>query len=158
MQTFKKVLLASHGTPGAQPAEQAALNLCASGGTLFHIYIVPDFWKGMMGDDWLNNDVTRNRFAKYLEGTLEKEMQVHLQRVANASKAAGVEYRSIVAVGRPTSCIANAQREHGAELIVIGSRRPKGTLGLQSAVDLNKLGRAIHVPLMVTPYPNGHAR
>jgi len=157
MKTFNKVLLASHGTHGARSAEQAALNLCTSGGTLFHIYVVPDFWNGMMGDDWLNNDVTRNRFAKYLENTLEKEMQEHLQRVADASNAAQVEYRSIVAVGRPTNCIAEAQQKYGAELIVLGSRRPQGTLGLQSAVDLNKLGRAIHVPMMVTPYPNGHA-
>lgn len=55
MRHAQVILLASHGTPGARAAERAAFDLCAADGRLCHLVIVPDFWKGMLGDDWLNN-------------------------------------------------------------------------------------------------------
>lgn len=57
----KKILCASHGTEGARAAEDQALGFCHSDVTLHHLIVVPDFWKGMMGDDWLNNAATQER-------------------------------------------------------------------------------------------------
>jgi hypothetical protein len=57
------ILLASHGTAGARAAEAAALDRCAGGATLHQLVVVPDLWKGMLGDDWLNNAVTQARFG-----------------------------------------------------------------------------------------------
>jgi hypothetical protein len=69
----QRVLVASHGTDGARAAETLALASCAPGATLHHLYVVPDLWRGMMGDDWLNNVRTRIRFGDYLEGELASE-------------------------------------------------------------------------------------
>jgi hypothetical protein len=55
MKPARAILLASHGTPGARAAEAAAFDLCAQEGRVHHLVVVPDFWKGMLGDDWLNN-------------------------------------------------------------------------------------------------------
>ncbi|MBI3917985.1 MAG: hypothetical protein HY322_13365 [Betaproteobacteria bacterium] len=45
----QRILLASHGTPGARAAESIALALAMPGATLFHLTVVPDFWRGMPG-------------------------------------------------------------------------------------------------------------
>jgi hypothetical protein len=74
----KQILLASHGTAGACAAEKAALNMCSFESQLHHLFVVPDFWKGMLGDDWLNNAITQINYGKYLEGELEKDIQVRL--------------------------------------------------------------------------------
>ena len=74
--TYQKILLASHGTDGAKAAETQALDLCARQSpkpSIHHLLVVPDFWKGMMGDDWLNNAVTQIRFGKYVENQLANE-------------------------------------------------------------------------------------
>ncbi|HDZ79452.1 MAG TPA: universal stress protein, partial [Gammaproteobacteria bacterium] len=55
MNSLNHVLLASHGTVGAQAAEQMAIRMCSSGAKLHHLIVVPSLWKGMTGDDWLNN-------------------------------------------------------------------------------------------------------
>ena len=60
------VLLASHGTDGAKAAEKMALQVCEKGARLHHLLVVPSFWKGMTGDDWLNNGSTRDNFRRYL--------------------------------------------------------------------------------------------
>ena len=78
MSTEHNVLLASHGTKGAIAAERAALDMCKKGDRLHHLLVVPTLWEGMTGDDWLNNGSTRNRFRRYLESELEKEVIEHI--------------------------------------------------------------------------------
>ena len=79
---IQSLLLASHGTPGALAAEAAALDLLTENGHLHHVLAVPDFWTGMMGDDWLNNAATQARYGKYVENQIAREVGVELARVA----------------------------------------------------------------------------
>lgn len=150
---IRSLLLASHGTPGAIAAETAALDLLPAGGTLHHLLVVPDFWKGMMGDDWLNNAATQDRFGRYVEGRLEGEVDAELARVAAAAKAKGVDYSCQAVVGKPAECLLQAEGASRYDIVVIGSPRPKGATGLRSRMALEVLVKALKTPLMVVPYP-----
>jgi len=150
---FNTILLASHDTLGARAAERLARSLCKRGGTLSHLYVVPDFWKGMMGDDWLNNAVTRARFGTYVESQLTEEMEAVRQRLEQEVTAVGLEYGFEYRFGRPAECLVEVAERHRPDLVVIGSPRPKGTPGYRSRMDLKILARRLTVPLLTAPYP-----
>ena len=66
MLNSKTLLLAHHGTAGALLAEVLALDIAVPGQTLIvHLLVVPDFWAGMQGGDWLNNASTRDTFGRF---------------------------------------------------------------------------------------------
>jgi nucleotide-binding universal stress UspA family protein len=151
---IKKMLLASHGTPGARAAEDLALELCReSGAALYQLFVVPDFWKGMMGDDWLNNAVTQARFGDYVESQLAREAAEEIARFAKEAEKAGVSLTEDVRVGKPAACLIEACEQTGFDLVVIGSPRPKGAPGLRSRMDLEQLTRALTTRLIIAPCP-----
>ncbi len=148
------VLLASHGTTGARAAETAALDLCAGAGASLHrLLIVPDFWKGMMGDDWLNNAVTQARFGTYVENQLARESAEDINRTTEAAKKKGVNFDFTITFGKPSDCLLEAAAKKDYDLIVIGSPRPKGTEGYRSRMALDPLVRALKTRLLIIPHP-----
>ena len=153
MPDFAHILIASHGTPGAQAAEQAALAWCRAGGRLSHLLVVPDLWRGMMGDDWLNNAATRDTYGKYVESELQREIDVHVERLRAQAAAAGIAYECRVVLGKPTECLLAFSREVAPALVVIGAPRPRGTPGLRSRMRPERLVAALTVPLLVIPHP-----
>ena len=66
----KRILLASQRTPGEGHADRSALPLCRPRSALLHMVVVPDFWKGMMRDDWVNSESIRDVTAKYVVAEL----------------------------------------------------------------------------------------
>ncbi len=152
---LKNILLSSHGTEGAQAAERMAIELSSQQTTLHHLIVVPDLWKGMMGDDWLNNGVSRDRYARYLESELGREVEEHCERVQSRAEEKGIGYRKSVLLGKPNDCLLNSCRESDYDLVVMGSPRPKGKSGIRSRMLLEPLVRALPVPLLIVPYPNG---
>ncbi len=152
---IKKIILASHSTPGAMAAEDAAFALCReNGASLHHLLVVPDFWKGMMGDDWLNNAVTQIRFGNYVEIQLAQESAREIERLFERAKRDGIVYTNDVRLGKPAACLIDACEKGGFELAVIGSPRPKGTEGYRSRMNLDDLTRALPVRLLIVPHPD----
>jgi nucleotide-binding universal stress UspA family protein len=151
---YRDILLASHGTPGARAAEALALSLCTQGATLRHLLVVPDLWRGMMGDDWLNNVRTRIAFGEYLEGELAREIAEQVHRLDAQSSARGVRYLSEIRQGDPAQCLVAFSQAVPCELILIGSPRPKGALGLRSRLKMETVLHGIVTPLMIAPYPH----
>ncbi len=152
---IKKILLASHGTPGARAAEAAALDLCIKYGASVHqLLVVPDLWKGMMGDDWLNNAVTRDRFGDYVESQLASEADDEIRRFAKNAKASGVPCSDEIRLGKPAPCLIAVCEERGYDLAVIGSPRPKKAEGLRSRMDLELLARSLKKHLISVPHPD----
>lgn len=149
---YKKILLASHGTPGACAAEVAALNLCNS--QLHHLIVIPDFWKGMMGDDWLNNAVTQSEYGDYLEGELKQEVDTNIQRVSAAAAERNLNYNYELLQGKPTECLLKVANSNQFDLIVIGSTRPKSQTGLNSRIDCKELLANLNTPLLIIPNPH----
>jgi nucleotide-binding universal stress UspA family protein len=149
----KRILCASHGTDGARAAETQALQFCRVDVSLHHLIVVPDFWKGMMGDDWLNNAVTRERFGNYLEGQLDNEVASVVERLGSATVETGAEFSYESRFGKPAECLLEASRDKDFDLIVIGSPRPKGMQGYRSRMDIGTLLRELRVPLLIVPHP-----
>lgn len=151
--TPRRILLASHGTTGAQAAEDAAMALCAPGGTIRHLEVVPDFWKGMRGDDWLNNAITQDRFGTYVESALQRELAEHAEALARAVEARGLSYEHVATFGKPAESLLAVAADSACDLVVVGSPRPKGTPGYRSRLKLETVVRGLRVPLLVVPYP-----
>ncbi|TAM45027.1 MAG: universal stress protein [Gammaproteobacteria bacterium] len=149
----KHILLASHGTPGARAAERAAFALCGPKATLHHLIVVPDFWKGMMGDDWLNNASTRDTYGRYVEGELENEVRRHIASLQRQAAKHRIRYRPEVVFGKPEQCLRERIARGRVDLVVLGAPRPKGKSGLRSYMVTEKLLRALHVPALIVPYP-----
>lgn len=149
----RRILLASHGTPGARAAETAAFALSAPDGQIHHLVVVPDFWKGMLGDDWLNNAAVHVRFGRYIEGQLEREIVAHAETVAAEAKRRGFGYHCELSFGKPAECLLAAADRGGFDLVVIGSPRPKGVPGLRSRLELDVLAKGLTAPLWIEPHP-----
>ena len=154
MESANNILLASHGTEGAQAAEQKAIELCNKGGHLHHLIVVPKaLWEGMTGDDWLNNGSTRDTFRRYLEDQLQQEVEEHKARVSDAARSRELSYTSEVIVGEPEECLINTSRKEKFDLLVMGSPRPKGKTGLKSRM-LTDSTRGLPIPTVIVPYPD----
>ena len=149
-QPPRTLLLAHHGTAGAEQAAALALSLAVPGRTrIVHLYVVPDFWDGMQGDDWLNNAWTRDTFGRHVEGQLQAEADEQMRAVADRCASAGIECEAVLRYGKPAECLLEIVREAGADLVVIGPPRPKGMTGLRSRMDLEKLARGLTAPLLI---------
>jgi nucleotide-binding universal stress UspA family protein len=149
----KRILCASHGTEGARAAEEQALRLCHSEVALHHLIVIPDFWQGMMGDDWLNNAATRERFGNYLEGQLDNEVAEVVERLGRNTQESGAEFSYESRYGRPAECLLEVSRRMAFDLIVIGSPRPKGLHGYRSRMDIGTLTNRLRAPLLIVPHP-----
>src|SRR5665647_1373289 len=126
MPEYLRIVLASHGTPGGQAAERVALALCARGASLAQLVVVPDFWKGMMGDDWLNNASTRDAYGRHVERQIEAEIAVQVERVRTQALQLGLRYQCRTVLGKPAECLLAYSHELAPELVVIGAPRPRG--------------------------------
>jgi len=129
------------------------MKLCGAGGNLHHLVVVPDFWKGMMGDDWLNNAATQIRFSNYVETQLEVEITEHITRLKEQAKTLNVGYSYGIMQGDLAECLLEASRLEDYDLVIIGSPRPKGILGYRSRMVLEKLACGLTVPLLIVPFP-----
>jgi nucleotide-binding universal stress UspA family protein len=152
---LKRILIASHGTRGARAAERTALSLCPAGGILHHLIVVPDFWKGMMGDDWLNSGVARDIYGKYVESELEKEVRQHLRRMGKEAAKRRLQYKSEIVFGKPETCLINSLNTRKLDLAVVGSPRPPKEPGFRSRMLTEKVLRAARIPMLVVPFPHG---
>ncbi len=150
---FRSVLLASHGTPGARAAEAAAFALAAPGAMLHLLVVVPDFWKGMLGDDWLNNAAAHIRFGRYVENQLEREIAENAARLAGACRDRGLSFDWQFQLGKPAACLLAAATERRPDLVVIGSPRPRNMRGYRSRMDVEILVRGLAAPLFIAPHP-----
>lgn len=152
--SMNNILLASHGTDGAQAAEQMAISLCNKGGAIHHLVVVPAaLWEGMTGDDWLNNGSTRNTFRRYLESELEQEVAEHCERISKHAEENNLKYTNEVIVGEPEECLLKVSKKQNYDLIVMGAPRPKGVSGLRSRMSTDTVARALTTPVMIAPYP-----
>jgi len=153
MRPARAILLASHGTPGARAAECAALDLCAADGRVHHLVVVPDFWKGMLGDDWLNNAAVHLRFGRYVENQLEREIVEHAAQVEAETKRRGLGYSCETRLGKSAECLIAVAAAGEYDLVVVGSPRPKGMPGYRSRLAVETLVKALKTPLLVVPHP-----
>lgn len=153
MNEHNHVLLASHGTDGAIAAELAAMQACKKGDHIHHLLVVPEFWAGMTGDDWLQNGSTRNTFRRYLEGELSREVDEHIARVSKLANEHELNYTSQVVVGEPTKTLLATVAQTKFDVLVMGSKRPKRVAGLRSRMLADDVQKQANIPVMIVAYP-----
>ena len=150
MRAPATLVLAHHGTAGAARAETLALELAVPGQTaIVHALVVPDFWDGMQGDDWLNNASTRDAFARHLETQLEVEAAQQVAALAGRLAERGIACRALVRIGDPAERLVAIARECAADLVVVGPPRARGEAGYRSRMDLDTLARGLPCPFFV---------
>ena len=131
-------------------AETLALEIASPGQTqIVHLLVVPDFWEGMQGDDWLNNASTRDTFGRYLEGLLEADVREQLRALEGRCTERGFAYKSVMRQGDPAECLLETAAQEQVSLVLIGPPRPKGASGYRSRMDMEKLARGLQVPLLM---------
>jgi nucleotide-binding universal stress UspA family protein len=108
----------------------------------------------MMGDDWLNNGGTRDRYGRYLESELGREIDEHCKRIQEQAEGKGLHSSSEILLGKPDKCLISASRNADYDLVIMGSPRPRGIPGLRSRMSLESLVRELAIPLLIVPYPN----
>lgn len=153
---FHHILLASHGTEGAVAAETLALQVCAPAGRIDHLIVVPEFWRNMTGDDWLNSGTARDQFRDYLQTALGQEVDQHCRHVAQKAAAQGISCRSVVLFGKPERALPHQAEKNDYDLIVVGSPRPggkKSAFSLRSSMLSKKILHALPAALLIAPYP-----
>lgn len=150
MLNTQTLLLAHHGTAGALLAEALALDIATPGLTrIVHLLVVPDFWDGMQGDDWLNNASTRDAFGSYVEGILEADVKEQLRALEGRCAKRGFACNPVMRQGDPAACLLETAVQENVSMVVIGPPRPKGAPGYRSRMDLEKLARGLRVPLLI---------
>ncbi len=151
-EKIETIILASHGTPGAQAAEDSALDMARrERAEIVHLYVVPEFWRDMRGDDWLNNAVTQKCYKDYLEKELEKEARSQISRLAEKAGHFGVTIRHRAMFGKPVDCLVRVCGEEKGDVTIIGTPRKKGEAGFHSRMKLEPLVRALTSRLMIVP-------
>lgn len=153
MTMYQNILLASHGTRGAVAAEDYLSNIAAAGAVVDHLVVVPDFWEGMMGDDWLNNASTQQVYGSYVENQLEEEVRQHARQLQKKITDQGMSYNVILEVGKPAECVIKQAGTKEYDIVVIGSVRPKDEQGYRSRMQLDPLSKELDSPLLIVPFP-----
>ena len=150
---INNILLASHGTVGACAAEQATFDLCSSSTCITHLYVVPNLWRHILADDWLNNQITQERFGHYLESELQQEAEKNISRVNIQVENLGARYKHKIFFGDPQKCLLYSCSEGNFDIVITGSPRPKFKSGLRSRMMTKSLARNITFPHLQIPYP-----
>ena len=151
---YNNILLASHGSIGAKKAEHTALEMSNSTTQVTHLYVVPELWKHILGDDWLNNACTHKQFGDYLETLLEQEINQTCMRIQNKFESRGLSYTQKVSFGQPQQCLLDTYIQSEFDVVVMGSSRPKDMYGLKSKMLSKKVARILAAKLVVVPHPN----
>ncbi|WP_147820586.1 universal stress protein [Salidesulfovibrio onnuriiensis] len=147
---FKKILLATHGTPGAQKAERLAAQWAAqSGAELVVLSIFNEDWQHMTGDDWLNASATRNRFADYVMGEVNAEMDRLVERLDK--NLAGLRPRYRRASGDIAAVLAETAEEEKADVVIMGAYQKKQAPGFKARFENKRLHPMLPCPLVVAP-------
>lgn len=147
---MKHILLATHGTPGAQKAEQLAARWARDYGAEVHILsIANEAWKDMTGDDWLNTSTTRNKFGDYVEGQINAEMDALQQRVAQVFDGLPVYW--LRRAGKLEDVLARTAEEVGADVLIIGAWQKNQAPGFRDRVQNRHLHPQLPCPVVVAP-------
>ncbi len=153
MHKINNILLASHGTVGACAAEQAAFKLCSSNTCVTHLYVIPDLWRHILADDWLNNQKTQERFSRYLEYKLQQEAEENISRVNIQIENLDAKYQYKIFFGDPQKCLLHICSDDKFDAVITGSPRPMFKSGLRSRMMTKSLARKLTTPHIQIPYP-----
>ncbi len=158
---FKKILLCSHGSDGAQKAEKYVFNKLQKElpqAELILLTIIDKDWSTMSSDDWLNTSTTRTQFKDYVEEQLDREIEEDWQRIKDMHpSSATIKFMRVV--GGIEETIAEVAAKLECDIVIIGgvNKKPsrlfslKMPKGLAATLSNEKLHPLLPCPIMVIP-------
>ncbi len=146
---FKKILLATHGSDGAQKAEDVALRLAKENkAKLSVLYITHASWATMPGIDWLNRSNTRMRFARHMEEELGNDAKIIIENFQKKAKKAGVKADIIKVVSEPYDAIIEQSKKIKPDIIVIGAPQKRSKV-YKYRIPYQKFLQEISCPVLI---------
>lgn len=158
---YKNILLCTHGSQGAQKAEEYVFTKLMPGfpgATISVLTIIDKDWAEMSTDDWLNTSTTRTQFKDYVDEQLGREIGADWQRIKESyPQAEQVSFYKVV--GGIEETIVELAEKIDSDLIVVGPyfKKPKRlfstrmTPGLADTLDNKKLHPILPCPLVIVP-------
>ncbi len=149
---FTRILVATHGTSGAQAAEDLAAELASTfSASMCCLHVIHENWQWMTGDDWLNTSASRNQFARHVESELAREAATIMERVSEKASIKSIPVMTIKRVGNPATVIPIVAKEMGADLVVVGSRQNRPDIGFKARIAWTDFLANCGVPVLVAP-------
>lgn len=158
---FRRILLCTHGSAGAQKAEEYIFTQFLPAfpqARLTVLTIIDKDWSSMSSDDWLNTSTTRTQFKDYVEEQLGREINDDWQRIKETYPLA-TSAKFIKVVGEIEATIAEVAGTVESQLVVIGAYNKKTKRlfsvtmapGLAATLDNEKLHPLLPCPLLTIP-------
>ncbi len=158
---FDKILLCTHGSPGAQKAEQLVFTELieyVKAENITILTIIDADWSELSTDDWLNTSKTRTTFKDYVQEQLSREIEADWQRIRESYPDAARSCFSMV-VGGIEETIAESAENLKSNLVVLGPRciKPRRLFsvrmepGLANQISSKKLHPLLPCPLLIAP-------
>lgn len=158
---FKNILLCTHGSEGAQKAENLVYGKLLNESpniTITVLTIIDKDWAEMSTDDWLNTSKTRTIFKSYVEEQLGREIDLDWNRIKTKYPSSnGSKFMRVV--GGIEETINEVANRISADLIIIGPfHKKKSRLlsvkmapGLAATINTKKLQPELPCPLLIAP-------
>ncbi|WP_027722086.1 universal stress protein [Maridesulfovibrio zosterae] len=147
---MKHILLATHGTPGAQKAEKLAAQWAETfGARITVLSIINEAWGDMTCDDWLNTSDTRNKFGSYVAGEIAKEIGTVWERLKK--ELDGLEVNFISRGGKLEESLAKTASELKADMVIMGAWQKQQAPGFRDRFENKKLHPYMPCPMVVAP-------
>lgn len=158
---FKNILLCTHGSPGAQKAEEYLFSTLMPGcpdAMVSILTIIDKDWAEMSTDDWLNTSTTRTQFKDYVDEQLGREIGADWQRIKETYPLAeNVTFYKVV--GGIEETIVELADKISCDIIVVGPyyKKPKRLFstkmrpGLADTLNNKVLHPILPCPLLVAP-------
>ncbi len=158
---FKKILLCTHGSPGARKAENLVFEKMVDYLSLERIVVltvIDSDWSKMSSDDWLNTSTTRTRFKDYVQEQLSREIEEDWNRLKKEHPLAE-KVRFMKIVGPIEETICEVAEKTGCDIIVMGPFRKKPRRltslvmekGLADTISNRKLHPLLPCPVLIAP-------
>lgn len=145
---FKRILIATHGTEGAQKAESYAIGLARQSAAELHgLYVIHKDWSSLVGIEWLHSSEKRMEFYRYAESQFNIRAEEVLR--AFAERAKGIKVATSVKVGDPAEVIAEEARDRQIDLVVIGDKGNVRSEEYKARISLKRLMKLTPCPVLV---------
>jgi len=158
---FKKILLCTHGSAGAQKAESYVFDTMMVNMEEIELYIltiIDKDWSSMSSDDWLNTSTTRTQFKDYVQEQLGREIEEDWQRLRQTYPVSE-NCKFMKVAGGIEETIAEVADTLKCDVIVLGpyNKKPRRLTsvimekGLADTISNKKLHPLIPCPLLIAP-------
>lgn len=156
MFLFKSILLVIGEDSGNSKIIPAAVDLAAvHGASLTAVFIAGNDYECMLGDEWISDSGTLNRFFSYMEGERAGKTAHVLDEVTEKCQELGLQVTVTQKTGVPARAVISLYEELGPFDLVVTNKSllTGGDGGAKKTMD--RLMRGLVCPVLIYPEQRG---